>query len=277
MNAGDQSGPATLGQTQVLPLVLQTGVALCFIGHGCYGILTKAAWLPYFEVVGIGESTAWPLMPWIGAMDIATGLLAFVWPCRALFAWAAAWAVWTAMLRPLAGQGWSEFLERAGNYGGPIAILVVVGLAGSWWCRLPDRWELSGGAGRVRLEWFLRLVTAVLLAGHAGYALLLKKGALAQHYAVFSAQNQAQIMAAVGWFELALGGAVLLVRAPALMVFVCLWKLATEALFLTSGMVAPFFEFMEHGGSYVVPLALAILLHPRWTPAGLPSRSTVNA
>lgn len=277
MIVDDQTGPVPPGQTLALPLVLRTGAALCFIGHGCYGILTKAAWLPYFEVVGIGETTAWLLMPWVGAMDIAMGFLVFVWPCRALFAWGVVWAVWTALLRPLAGQGWSEFFERAGNYGVPAAILVAVGLAGYWWRRLPDQWARPEGAARVRLEWTLRIATAVLLAGHAGCALLLKKGALAQHYAVFTAQNQAQVMATVGWFDLALAGAVLVARAPALMVFVCVWKLATEALFLTSGVVAPFFEFVERGGSYVAPLTLAILLFQSRRPAGSPFLSTVNA
>jgi len=47
---------------------------------------------------------------------------------------------------------------------------------------------------------------------------------------------------------------------PALLVFACLWKLATESLFLTSGAPAPVFEIIERGGSYIVPLALAYLL-----------------
>jgi hypothetical protein len=88
---------------------------MCFIGHGAFGILTKAAWVPYFAVAGVGETAAWRLMPLIGGVDIAIGVLVFVWPCRALFAWAATWAMWTAALRPFAGQGWSEFFERAGN------------------------------------------------------------------------------------------------------------------------------------------------------------------
>ena len=42
-------------------------------------------------MAGIGEASAWKLMPWIGVMDITIGLLAMLWPCRALFAWAVAW------------------------------------------------------------------------------------------------------------------------------------------------------------------------------------------
>lgn len=242
-----------------LAWILRTGVAMCYIGHGCYGIMTKAAWLPYFAVAGIGEPTAWSLMPWIGAMDIAMGFLAFIWPCRALFAWAAVWTVWTALLRPLAGQGWSEFFERAGNYGVPIACLVAVGLAGGWFARLPESWPVTVATHRHRLAWTLRLTTVVLLLGHAGYALLLEKAALAHHYAVFSPADPALVMRVVGWFEVVLAAAVLVNRGPRLLLFVCAWKLATEALMLTSGAPAPFFDFVEHGGSYTAPLALAWL------------------
>ncbi len=243
----------------ILPWMLRTGVALCFIGHGSYGIITKSAWLPYFAVVGISEPVAWQLMPWVGAMDIAIGFLAFIWPCRALFAWAAVWAVWTAMLRPLAGQGWSEFFERAGNYGVPLACLVALGLAGGWFARLPEAWPAPTSQSRHRLAWTLRLTTATLLLGHAGCALLLQKSGLAHHYAVFGAGDPVAIMFAVGWFEMALAVLVLVRPLPALLVFVGFWKLGTESLFLTSGAVAPFFEVVERGGSYIAPLALAWL------------------
>lgn len=256
----------------VLSWILRTGVALCFIGHGSYGILTKAAWLPYFAVAGIGESLGWKLMPWIGAMDIAIGFLAFIWPSRALFAWAAFWAAWTAMLRPLAGEGWSEFFERAGNYGVPVACLVVAGLAGGWLARLPEQWAPASDAVRRRLAWTLRLTTVTLLLGHAGCALFLKKAALAHHYAVFGVADTNAVMLAVGWFEVALAFAVLLRPAPALLVFVAVWKLGTESLFLTSGAVAPFFEVVERGGSYIAPLALAwlTLRSPQASPAPAP-------
>lgn len=251
----------------VLPWILRTGVALCFIGHGAYGIITKSGWLPYFAVAGISEPTAWKLMPWVGAMDITIGFLAFVWPCRALFVWAAAWAAWTALLRPLAGQGWSEFFERAGNYGVPLACLAAVGLAGGWFSRLPETWPALTAGARHRLAWTLRLTTVTLLLGHAGCALLLQKAALAQHYAVFGPADPAAVMHAAGWAEVALAALVLLRPIPALLGFVAVWKLGTESLFLTSGAVAPFFEVVERGGSYIAPLALAWLTARRSTSA----------
>lgn len=251
-----------------LSLILRTGVALCFIGHGAFGVMTKAAWLPYFMVAGIGEPAAWRLMPWVGGMDITIGILAIARPNRALFAWAAVWTVWTALLRPFAGEGWPEFFERAGNYGVPIACLAVVGWRGPWFARLPAAWPEA--ASRLCLAWTLRLTTTTLLAGHAGCALLLHKAALAHHYAVFGPADATGVMRAVGWFELALAVAVLLRPAPVLLLFIVAWKLGTESLFLTSGAAAPFFEIMERGGSYVAPLALA------WLSVRLPAPAPVS-
>ena len=244
----------------VLPRILRTGVAMCFLGHGAFGLITKKAWLAYFAVAHIPEPAAWKLMPWIGAMDVTIAFLAFIWPCRALFLWAAGWAVWTALLRPFAGQGWPEFFERAGNYGVPITVLVIIGLKGGWFTRLPERWPEMSAATRRRAVLVLQFALATLLAGHAACALILQKPALAHHYEVFGPANPAGVMLAVGWFELALALAVLLVRVPALVLFACLWKLLTESLFLTSGAQAPVFEMIERSGSYVIPLALAYLL-----------------
>jgi hypothetical protein len=259
--------------TSLLPWLLRTGVAMCFLGHGAFGLITKQAWVPYFGVAGIPEPWAWKLMPWVGTMDVAIAFLAFIWPSRALFAWAAAWAVWTALLRPLAGQGWPEFFERAGNYGVPLAILAFLGLRGPWLARLPEEWPQPAEAVRRRTILVLQLALATLLAGHSACALLLQKPALAQHYAVFGPADPVRVMLAVGWFEALLAVAVLTIRVPAVPLFACIWKVATESLFLTSGTQAPMFEVIERGGSYIVPLTLALMLaRPLRLPAA-PLRS----
>ena len=121
--------------------VLRVGVAGCFIGHGAFGLITKAAWVPYFGVVGIGESAAWQLMPLVGIMDIVMGVLVLTRPCRALFVWAVIWTIWTALLRPLSGEPIWEAIERAGNYGVPVAVLVLVGWHRPWFARLPSGWS----------------------------------------------------------------------------------------------------------------------------------------
>ncbi len=243
-----------------VPWILRTGVAMCYIGHGVFGIITKSAWVPYFAVVGINETWAWRLMPWVGTMDVAVGFLVLIWPCRALFVWATFWAAWTALLRPLAGQGWPEFFERAGNYGVSLAILMVIGVNGPWLSRVQDWWPKLNANIRKRLERLLRAATAVLLAGHAGYAVLLKKAALASHYEVLAGERAGQLMLGIGYFEYVLAMLVLVVPSPAVFVGVAAWKLLSESLFLTSGVTVPVFEIIERGGSYAVPLACAFLM-----------------
>jgi hypothetical protein len=93
--------------------ILRLAVVAEFVGHGAFGIITKAAWLPYFGVVGIPEWAAWRLMPVVGAVDVALGIVAVFRPMPAALLYMAAWGLWTALLRPLTGEGWWEFLERA--------------------------------------------------------------------------------------------------------------------------------------------------------------------
>jgi hypothetical protein len=44
---------------------------------------------------------------------------------------------------------------------------------------------------------------------------------------------------------------------PGLFLGVCVWKIATESLFIVAG--APFWEVIERFGSYAAPVALAVL------------------
>lgn len=251
--------------------ILRTGVAMCFLGHGAFGLITKKAWVPYFAVAGISEPWAWKLMPWIGSIDVAIAFLVFIWPCRALFVYAATWAMWTALLRPFAGQGWPEFFERAGNYGVPVTILVILGLRAPWFARLPDRWPDLSAEIQQRMIKVLSLALATLLAGHACCALILKKPSLAHHYEVFGVADPTGWMISAGWVEVTLAVAVLIFRRPSVVLFACAWKVATEMLFLTSGAQAPMFEVIERGGSYIVPIALGFLLLHRSSAHSLPN------
>ncbi len=259
-----------------IPWILRVGVAGCFIGHGAFGVITKAAWVPYFAVGGVSEPWAWRLMPWIGWMDITIGVLALLRPCRALLLWAVIWATWTALLRPLSGEpGW-EFWERAGNYGVPLALLAIVGVRGTWFTRLPAVWPEPTAAVRTRLAWTLRLTTFTLLVGHAGLGFFAHKAGLARHYAALGVADSAALVPRVGLFELFLACLVLLRPRPGLLFAVCLWKIATEALFLVSG--APIWELVERFGSYTAPLALAFLLvRSRLAPVSEPASSFNHA
>ena len=72
--AGSWSGIRSVNRRLAAYWVLRVGAALCFIGHGAFGFITKAAWLPYFGVVGIPESSAYTLMPLVGAVDVMAGM-----------------------------------------------------------------------------------------------------------------------------------------------------------------------------------------------------------
>jgi hypothetical protein len=249
----------------LLPWILRAGVAGCFIGHGAFGMITKAAWVPYFAVGGVSEPWAWRLMPWVGAMDITVGCLALLWPCRVLFLWATVWGLWTALLRPLSGESCWEFWERAGNYGVPLALLAVAGWRGAWFRRLfmPGT---TGVAFPRRLDWILRLVTFTLLAGHAGCTLLDAHPSFARNFTKVWPHGPVGFIPAAGVLDLVLAIGVLIRPSPALLLGVCGWKLATESLFLFAG--SPVWEVIERFGSYTAPLALAYLLVRSCTVGG---------
>lgn len=232
-------------------LILRVAAAMCFIGHGAFGIITKKAWVPYFGVAHISEPWAWKLMPWVGTMDILLGIMALVWrkPSRWLWAWMTVWAVWTALLRPLSGEpGW-ETLERAGNYSVPLALFLIASGV---------RWEMAAKV--------LRFGAAFLLCGHAMLALG-GKAALVNHWhTVFPALDALTMTRAAGAVELAMAFFILVEPTATLCLTACAWKLATESLFFVVG--APVWEFVERGGSYGVPLALGLWLLLHHEPAG---------
>src|SRR5262249_4243098 len=95
-----------VGGVTALHWMLRIACAMCFVGHGAWGIITKAGWLPLYAVFGVPESVAWHTMPLIGALDVTMAIAVLIHPCRALLVWMALWAVFTALLRPLAGMGW---------------------------------------------------------------------------------------------------------------------------------------------------------------------------
>jgi len=240
--------------------VLRVCAALCFIGHGAFGFITKAAWIPYFGVVGIPESWAYRLMPVVGALDVTAGMAVLFAPRGLPLVYMAVWALWTAMLRPLSGEPVFETLERAGNYGVPLALMVLAAMPRpvTGWGQLLDA-PLARARDLVRVSDILKWTTVLLLAGHGALGALTNKAMLTEHYASIGLPPETTIL--VGWFEIGLAVAVAIRPMVGLLVFVCAWKLATEFLFVVTG--APVWEFVERAGSYGAPLALALLLSLR--------------
>jgi hypothetical protein len=248
-----------LRQLRQVHWILRLAVAAEFIGHGAFGIITKSAWVPYFAVVGIPEWTAWRLMPVVGTVDIALGILALVRPMPVVLLYMAFWGFWTALLRPLAGEGWWEFLERAGNFGVPLAFLYwsQPGSRLRDWLRVIDVPTTRPPHPR-RLAWILRLTTAALLIGHGGFGAFMHKAAWVEYFGAVGIRPQlvegASLIAILGWFEIALGLLVLATPVPAVLIFVFVWKVGTELLRLLVGEL--FWAFIERTGSYAAPLAL---------------------
>lgn len=248
---------------------LRVGVAMEFIGHGALGLGRVAAWAPYFAVIGLSRQAAFTLMPVIGCVDVALGFAVLVYPARSLALYMAVWALATALLRPLAGESVWEVVERAGNYGAAAALFLMATPHGcrSWFSR-PTFGSVSVFSQN-QVRWTLRLTSAGLLIGHGLLGLCVQKATLGNQYAALGI-SAPWFEPAVGLFECALAVAVLLRPGCGLLLLVLAWKLVTEALAPLSG--TPIWVFVEHGGSYAAPLALALLVREGAEPAPLPFR-----
>jgi hypothetical protein len=232
--------------------------AMCFIGHGAFGIITKQIWCNYFAVFGIGHDLALHLMPILGSVDILMGLSLLIYPTRAILLWLVAWGIITASLRPLSGEPFAEFIERAGNFGAPLTLLLLCGFGGKnikqWFARVkPDL--LTDEKTLATATMCLRIVVFLLLAGHGWLNLLEKKGLMNQ-YASLGFSSPAQAAQIAGAFEILSACLILVKPLRSILVVLLIWKAGTE-LFYPHWEV---FEWVERGGSYGTILALLLIL-----------------
>ena len=246
--------------------IFRISLAFCFVGHGAFGIITKAEWLPYFALMSLGSEWAYRFMPLVGILDIALGLSILFYPTRAAMLYMAFWTVWTAALRPLTGQGIWEFFERAGNYGIPIAFLIFAGPVEGlkpWFRKIHE--PLFNTSRAHIIEWTLRLTTATLLIGHGGFGALMHKQNLILHFDSVGLPpdnlDPVLFLTIVGWFEIALGLMVLIKPVPVILLVILTWKVFTELLYPISG--TPIWEFIERFGSYGAPLGLFYLIREK--------------
>lgn len=269
MTADSSTGaPAEGTVARRLQLLLRVSMAGTYIGHGAFGVIGKAAWVPYFNLFGLSESQAWALMPVVGILDITLGILILAWPTRAVMLHLACWGVLTASFRPLVGEGtWQEVFERAGNYCVPLALLVLTGWGGdsitAWFRRVRETPSLTLAKARA-MHWILRGGTALLLIGHGGFGVWMHKQVWLDYFGALGigAETVAdlRLLYVVGWFEIGLGLAVLYKPARGLLGFVCAYKVGSELLRPAAG--EPWWEFIERAGSYVAPVALIMV--DRW-------------
>jgi uncharacterized membrane protein YphA (DoxX/SURF4 family) len=247
-------------QTQKIHYTLRIAAAMCFIGHGAFGIITKPIWCNYFALFGIGKTTAYQLMPLLGSVDIILGIILLIRPIRAIAVWLVVWGIVTALCRPLSGESFAEFIERAGNFGAPFCLLLLAGgiqFNFPWLFSSINPNEPASEKTIIKVNQALRIVVFLLLAGHGWLNLIQKPGLIGQ-YSALGFSNPVNIAILAGIFEIMAAIAVLIKPARPLIIIFLIWKMGSELFY-------PHFEILEwveRGGSYGSLLALLFCLEP---------------
>ncbi len=244
--------------TQTLHHIFRVACAMCFIGHGAFGILTKRIWCDYFGVFGIGEAMAYDLMPVVGIVDIALGFVLLFYPLRISAVWLVFWGFFTASLRPLAGESFAELLERAGNFGAPIALLMLsvsslISRDSMFHKLVPD--DNLGAQEWKTIRLTLQIVGFMLLFGH-GWLNVIEKEGLIEQYTRFGFSAPEQTALFIGIFEIAGACSLLLWPSRSIVLLLLLWKILSETYYPAYALL----EWVERGGSYAVLLGLWLLI-----------------
>ena len=114
--------------TKLIQWILRISVAGEFIGHGFLALGGKADWIKWISMrIGTSLETSATLLWWIGGFDLVVALVVLVRPIPVILLWATFWGFWTALVRPLVGLGWLDFVERSANWGAPLALLLLIG------------------------------------------------------------------------------------------------------------------------------------------------------
>ena len=267
--------------------ILRIGAAVEFIGHGSAGFSRTTAWYPYFALFGFSKEFAHDYLFFVtGTVDITAGILILLWPMRIVLLYMTVWGTFTAFLRPAAGQSWHEVWERGGNYGMPLALLLLVGLGGwsvrGWLTRIEPPRSLDLKLGNV-LNWVMRISIALLLVGHGFFGVQVRKHEWYDYFGFFGLSahtvDSAHLLTVVGVFEIVLGLAVLVVPWRGFFLFVLVYKTFTELLRPLVGQ--ELFQFLERSGDYALPIALYFLTgwlqrRPADAPAATPATSTAE-
>lgn len=108
--------------------VLRIGIAGEFLGHGLLALGGKADWLKWIsQLTGAEAQTAAILLTLIGISDVIVALVVLLKPIRLVLLWAVFWGFWTALVRPIVGVGWLDFIERFTNWAAPLALYYLLG------------------------------------------------------------------------------------------------------------------------------------------------------
>ncbi len=127
-----------MNQPKIIEWVLRLAVAGEFAGHGVLALQAKSAWLGWIsQLTGASAELAPRLLFLVGLADLTVALIVLIKPIRLVLLWAALWGFWTALLRPIVGEPIWDFVERASNWGAPLALLLLRG----WPKNFRDLWR----------------------------------------------------------------------------------------------------------------------------------------
>lgn len=110
------------GKISSIEWILRIGVFGTFLGHGLLALFINAKWIPYLVTIGVTVEEARIIMPLIGAVDIVVAVWTIIKPNRNVVLWAFIWALATALIRPISGEVFLEFVERTTNWAVPLAL-----------------------------------------------------------------------------------------------------------------------------------------------------------
>ena len=116
-----------MGENTRVIWLLRIATAGEFLGHGVLAIEGKKDWIGWIsQMIHVDAATATTLLLFIGLSDLVVAAIILVKPIRVVVLWAALWGFWTALVRPLVGVGWWDFIERSANWGAPLALLLLL-------------------------------------------------------------------------------------------------------------------------------------------------------
>lgn len=111
-----------------IEIISRIGIFGTFLGHGLIAITHNTKWIPLLTCYGFSKQEALHLFPFIGTLDIIVAFTILISPLRIVVIWATLWAFMTALSRPISGDSFIEFVERAANWCLPLVLFLMLGI-----------------------------------------------------------------------------------------------------------------------------------------------------
>ena len=112
---------------KTVQLILRVAIFGEFLGHGVFALQGKAQWLGWIQkITSVDVALATKLLFIVGVIDITLAIFVLIKPIRPILLWMAFWGFFTAVVRPLVGESFWDFIERWANWGAPLALFLLL-------------------------------------------------------------------------------------------------------------------------------------------------------